>query len=60
MIKLVTFLNKFKYPQSIAMDILEEEKNFIYGKRVHDDKPFLIERKDVSEIKDCKPKKIKS
>ena len=60
MIKTVTYINKHGYPQSIVMDILEEEKKFIYGKRVHDDKPFLIERKDIKSITEAVVEKIKS
>jgi len=36
------------------MDIQEEGKRFIFAKGMEDNKPFLINRKDIIDIEDVK------
>lgn len=38
----------------MVLDIIEEEKKFIYCKRLEDNEPVLIARKDIISITDAK------
>lgn len=54
MIKTIIFINKIGKPSSMVLDIIEEEKKFIYCKRLEDNEPVLIARKDIISITDAK------
>lgn len=50
MIKRVKFKTRFGEPYDMVMDIIEEEKKFIYARELETNNPLLINRKDIIEI----------
>lgn len=54
MIKEVTFKNKIGKVSIMTLDIIEDDRKFIYCKRLEDNEPILIDRKDIIEVKDAK------
>jgi hypothetical protein len=54
MIQRVKFKNKLGYPMDMVLDIIEEEKKFIYAKYLENNSPILISRKDIDVIVDAK------
>lgn len=47
------------YRRTVAIDVIEEDRNYIYGKQPHDGHPLLIPKKDIKEDREAKPEKVK-
>lgn len=56
MIKRVKFISYLGYPMDLVLDIIEEEKKYIYAKNPESGIPILINRKDIKEIIDIEKK----
>ncbi len=54
MIRQITFRNKLGKPTILNLEILEEERKFIFCKHPEGGEPVLIARKDIIEIIDAK------
>jgi hypothetical protein len=59
-IKQVVYNNKYGYPQTMVIDIIEEDDVFIFGKRVDDGMKKRIEKADIKSITEAVVEKIKS
>jgi hypothetical protein len=57
MIKRVKFKSYLGYPMDLTLDIIEEEKKYIYAKGIESGIPLLINRKDIVEVLDAKIEK---
>ena len=54
MIKRIKYKNKLNKPIDCVMEVIENDKKFIYCKRLEDNEPVLIDRKDIIEISEAK------
>lgn len=54
MIKRVRFRNRLGYPMDMVLDVIEEDRKYIYAKGLENGNPYLISRKSIDEILEAK------
>ena len=53
-IKRIKFKNRLGYPMDMVLDIVEEERSFIFAKSLENGNPFLInKKKDLISVEEA-------
>ena len=56
MVKIITYKNKYGFPQTMTLEVYDEDEVFIFCKRPEDGEKKRIEKADIVEIKELKIK----
>lgn len=57
MLRRIKFKNKYGETSDRVLELIEDDKDFIYVKRLEDDEPMLIKRQNIIEIEKIKDKR---
>jgi hypothetical protein len=57
MLRRIKFKNNYGETSDQVLELIEDDKDFIYAKRLEDDEPMLIKRGNIIEIEKIKDKR---
>jgi hypothetical protein len=57
MLRRIKFKNNYGETSDQVLELIEDDKDFVYAKRLEDDEPMLIKRANILEIEKIKDKR---